>query len=437
MSLLREIAKNAVQGAPQGAYLNNVTVKMMTKVNGPLRVGAVTSKPPPYITPSHYLDLEVNGSIVKAPLFESPCTGLYAESSWASSKGTTGGNLNEGRAAGVVGPSVVTSSWLCDLDGVDTDCSASSAVVAADGTIYICTPSALNAVSPAGTFLWKYISGGNSTYSYPAVGSDGTVYYQDSTSLIALTPPTAPSTTPSLKWAAAIGNGDDTVPLIGCDGNIYAGTNTGLYSVNAETGVVNWSVSSGIIGGMNGWNKAIEGSTIFVNANSGVYAIDTATGSIIWFTAAISGAVYSTPSVDRTGVYFGTSTGIYKLNKSTGATIWSETSDNCNDAGAALFENLVIFSTQNSLLTAYNIATGVIEWSYGSGNNQTSPSIDGAGRIYIADYASGDLSAINAATGALVWTDTGANTGSNAYGSVAVSPAALYVGTQNGLYAVQ
>jgi outer membrane protein assembly factor BamB len=430
MSLLRESAADAVQGSLRGGFFSFLTADK-SQFYSPIMIKTISTKPPPYLSPALYVDVNVGGTLFKAPLYDLPCTGLYADSSWPSSRGTFG-NLNEGRA-NASGPSSVGASWLCSFGGA-SNCEGSSAVVGADGTIYICSNTALRAVSPEGVLKWSYVPGGNTEYSFPAVGVDGTVFFQDSTSLFAITPPVPPATTPTLKWSTVIGNGNDAVPLIGCDGNIYTGTSLGLYSIHADTGAVNWFNPA--FGNMNGWNKAIEGTVLFVNAAAFVYAVNTADGSIIWSTDAIQiGGLYSMPVVDRTGVYMGTQQGHSKLNKTTGAVLWSTTDgSNCNDTSGALFGNLIIYGSQNYLAAAFDIDTGATVWSVPGSNNATSASVDTAGRVYLAEPSTGNLVAIDAATGAVVWTDPGAATGSGVYGSVAITNNGIYTGTQDGLY---
>lgn len=431
MSLLTQHTANFVQGKQNGGSFQNLVVHGSLQLNAPLTVSMVSAQPPPYVTPSLYFIVEVDGRVYETPMFENVCPGAYADSTWPHCRGPSG-NLNTGLTLAVKGPVSVASSWLSTLDGVDFDCAGSSPVIGPGGTIYIMSGTALNAVAPDGTFKWAFPTN-NSFYSVPCVGTDGTVYCQNNTSLFAITPPVPPQVTPTLKWEATIGDGNDTNPLIGCDGTIYAGTGTGLFAIDGDTGVVKWQNLT--LGNCNGWSRAIEKSVIYIHVSTGVYALDTATGSTLWSNLTTGYGLYSMPVVDTNGLYVGSNNGLYKLNKATGAVIWEVLGDAVSESSPALYGNLVIVSPTNQLLSAFNATTGALVWTVAGNNNQNSPSVDAAGRVYVIDYSTSSLKAFDAETGAPLWTDAGPTTGTNNYSNIAVSSNVLYIGTQTGLYA--
>lgn len=116
-----------------------------------------------------------------------------------------------------------------------------SPVIAADGTIYYGTSTALYAVRPNGTRRWIFSNGLSMAYSTPAIGADGTIYTianpQDA-QLVAINP------NGTLRWSLYLGGTDVySSPAIGPDGFIYVtnGAIPGgyLYCIHPN-GTVRW-----------------------------------------------------------------------------------------------------------------------------------------------------------------------------------------------------
>jgi len=108
----------------------------------------------------------------------------------------------------------------------------SSAAIATDGTIYVSSignskigPSALYAISPAGTQLWAQTTGAKFRGGSPAIGADGTIYAVAGSQVLAFLPDGSPlwsySTGGTLQSALAIG-GDGTLYVPSTDHRLYA-----------------------------------------------------------------------------------------------------------------------------------------------------------------------------------------------------------------------
>ena len=112
---------------------------------------------------------------------------------------------------------------------------ANSPAVGSDGTIYS-GGNALYAINPNGTQKWAY--GVGSGAGVPAIGVDGTVYFQSAEFLYALTDGGM------LKWTSAMTfPGNYSAPAIGLDGTIYVGSSDQpkLFAFNPD-GTKKWVV---------------------------------------------------------------------------------------------------------------------------------------------------------------------------------------------------
>jgi outer membrane protein assembly factor BamB len=100
--------------------------------------------------------------------------------------------------------------------------------VAGDGTIYLPTELALDAVDPNGNVLWAFPVG--DIIGGVAVGGDGTIYLTSrDENLYALSPDG------SLKWVLPVGQAGRS-PVIGADGTIYLGSTLGLVAIGCAGG---------------------------------------------------------------------------------------------------------------------------------------------------------------------------------------------------------
>jgi len=152
-----------------------------------------------------------------------------------------------------------------------------------------------------------------------------------------------------------------------------------------------------------------------------------------------SGGISSTVTVDGV-VYFGSTDGaVYALNATTGTKLWSFTTGYLVDSSPAVANGVVYVGSWDGNLYALNASTGAKLWKYatesectgatlcGSGLVGTSPTVAN-GVVYFAAF-DGNVFALNASTGALLWKYT---TGLHVYASPAVANGVVYVGSQDG-----
>ena len=147
---------------------------------------------------------------------------------------------------------------------------------------------------------------------------------------------------------------------------------------------------------------------------SGTNAFDAATGKLLWATNSFG----ISPAVGNGTVYIDTFDGLCAYAAASGTNLWCGGPANyLPDApsGAALVDGIAYFGSASGTLAAIDAATGAQIWSapIGSNNNASSPAVAN-GVVYL----NGDgLSAFNAKTGAPIWSSSilgGINTSSPA-----------------------
>jgi outer membrane protein assembly factor BamB len=163
-------------------------------------------------------------------------------------------------------PADGSTRWTLALDHED-EMSFSAPAVGADGTIYFGVEQSPNsfayAVNPDGTKRWKIaVPGGGFVRASPAIAADGTIYLTTRSGvggarLVAVTPGGA------IRWELPIANvhatPDDiySTPSVGADGLVYFGAETGyVYAVRPD-GTLDWSYD--LRGGINWCSPVIAG----------------------------------------------------------------------------------------------------------------------------------------------------------------------------------
>jgi outer membrane protein assembly factor BamB len=243
-------------------------------------------------------------------------------------------------------------------------------------------------------------------------------------------------------------------------GRVFVSRIDGLVeAVNAASGTVAWTKQ---LTGNNGVHlpPVATGGTLFVQAGGvggTIYALAVADGAVKW-TANTNESGPTSPAVSATALYASFACGrVYAVSPATGAQFWFRSSS-CSGGGgttpvltggrlysrdnsvgnlildAGNASNLGSFSgfripafdastgyyLNGSVLEARDINSGALKWSFsGDGTLNTSPIIDN-GYVYVGAQ-SGKLYALNATTGANVWTG---NAGAPMIGSDTIGLAA-------------
>lgn len=123
-----------------------------------------------------------------------------------------------------------------EIEGVILNSSAPA--LGKDGTVYVrSTDMFVYALGADGTLKWKYLTRGNSSFSF-SIGSDGTVYTGELQDFYAL------KSDGTLKWAFRITENDSNYTIIdsviGADGTIYVTTYNGYVLALNPDGTLKW-----------------------------------------------------------------------------------------------------------------------------------------------------------------------------------------------------
>jgi len=263
---------------------------------------------------------------------------------------STGGATPEARGTLYALDANGTSKWTVDLGaGRQT----ASPTLGPDGTIYVTSGTGkLFAIDPQGKTLWTAQTG-PTVKAAPALGLDGTVYVASmNDKLFAVRPPTAALGEGTIAWTfrfadapgtgspvtaavpppGADGIGSGATPTVGPDGTVYIGANnSNMYAISPD-GQLKWLFEAEReVAGI--WSSAAlsqDGQTLYFGANKGgIYAVSAAEGTLVW-QYPIVGSVYSSPTLDATGVLFTGSTAghLIAIDSATGDKIWDYTNPN-------------------------------------------------------------------------------------------------------------
>ena len=214
------------------------------------------------------------------------------------------------------------------------------------------------------------------------------------------------------------------------DGVLYVGSNNNkVYAVSALTGVVKWSFTAE---GAVYSSPAVVGGVVYIGSFDGnVYALDAATGAEKWMYSTGT-RIQSSPVVSNGVVYIGNnSQGLFALTAASGHELWSFAGGGAVLTTPAVANGVVYVASWGHGLYALKASTGATIWNADVGCCETgsSPAVAN-GVVYIGQDISGDVDALNASTGAKLWTfSTGGN--GNVHSSPAVADGMVYVGSDS------
>jgi outer membrane protein assembly factor BamB len=170
-----------------------------------------------------------------------------------------------------------------------------SPAIGTDGTIYFtCWDHYMYALSPYGNLLWRiYIGGSNCS---PSIAADGTIYVAGEY-LHALHPDG------TIKWECSIDSDVSSYPAIGTQGTVYVTSNIGLRAISdiGDEGVVLWVYETPdyAIGG-----PAIDANeTIYFGTWDGTFYALSPDGSLLWSYKA-EGGINGSPAIASDGTVF-------------------------------------------------------------------------------------------------------------------------------------
>ena len=195
-------------------------------------------------------------------------------------------------------------------------------------------------------------------------------------------------------------------PVVGAPavagGIVYFGSaGKTLYALDAASGMYLWSIQSRDNFAA---SPVVEGGVLYVGAEDRVfYALDARSGAERWRFVA-RGRLVSSPALADGRVVFGDSDGlVYALDAVGGKLLWTAVLDGPVEATPAIGDDgLVYAASLNGQLAAIDAASGEIVWDFTNRFGHIASPALGGGRLYAAD-SSGAVRAFDAASGALLW----------------------------------
>jgi len=216
-------------------------------------------------------------------------------------------------------------------------------------------------------------------------------------------------------WSASDSSFPFTAPAV-VDGVVYSGTN----AFDAATGKLLWATNSG------GISPAVSKSTVYIDTQNGLCAYAAASGTNLW--CAENNYLPDAPSgaavVDGIA-YFGSALGsVFAIDAATGAQLWSAPISSDNAASSPAVANGAVYINGDSLF-AFDAKTGAQLWSSSILDGTSSPAVV-RGVVYCSGR--GGVAALNAATGAVLWSVSPGGPLSIVEDSPALAKGMVYVG---------
>jgi outer membrane protein assembly factor BamB len=268
--------------------------------------------------------------------------------------------------------------------------------------------------------MWTYTTG-NTVYPSPVVADgyvfipsyDGTIYALD-------------EYTGNLLWSFFTGGNIIGTPAV-ANSIVYVSSKNGyVYALDEQTGSVVWRIANDNLTPVTSSPVIADGKLFwgtFLSPSSGyaeVLAVNPQTGSVIWRNTGISDYVEGSLAVRNGRVFLGigalNNAQVLSLNESTGAQIWAyNTGLAVTITGSpAVAYGRVYVPLDGTRFLALDEYTGFLDWSFATASNSTTAAAYN-GILYFG-AGNRNVYAVNASTGASIWTRT---TG----GAVTSSPA--------------
>jgi outer membrane protein assembly factor BamB len=277
------------------------------------------------------------------------------------------------------GPEVPYQKWSFTTG----DSVFSSPAIGADGTIYVgAIDNKLYAINPDGSEKWSFTTGWD-VFSSPAIGADGTIYVgSGDNNLYAINPDG------SQKWSFFTEDWVASSPAIGADGTIYVGSlDNKLYAINPD-GNQKWSFTTGDFIVSSSPAIGADGTIYVGSYDNNLYAINP-DGSQKWsFTT--GDAVGSSPAIGADGtIYVGSyDNNLYAITEAPDYTLAISSTDggSVTEPGEGEFTRAggtIYVGSDDSNLYAIN-PDGSQKWRFTTGDwVRSSPAIGADGTIYV------------------------------------------------------
>ena len=300
-------------------------------------------------------------------LYPAPCPDCgLANSTWPIYRH----DLQRTGRSSLNGPTQPIVKWEYTVGGFDS----SAPAMGADGTIYVGLGTYLFALSPTGSSIWSFPTGG--VVRAPLVAEDGTIYVGSTDGKLYAINPNG-----TQKWAYATGGWIGDSPALASDGTIYIGSSdTFFYAINPD-GTLQWKHE---VGSWINSSPALDGGGViyFGSTTSWIYALNY-DGTQRW-SYPTGTYVDGSPAIGSDGtIYIGSIDYNFYALSPNGDLIWSYTTGGAIVSSPAIGDDGSIYvGSEDNKLYAFD-PSGNVNWSYTTqAAVNSSPSIGGDGTIY-------------------------------------------------------
>jgi outer membrane protein assembly factor BamB len=193
-------------------------------------------------------------------------------------------------------------------------------------------------------------------------------------------------------------------PALGFDA-CHTGYNPYEYRINS-TNVQNLVVAWQYGPGTEPFNSPVlVNNVVYFEGTTNVYAVDAGTGALLW-TYNTGSEVQNYPAVFNNVLYVGSGQSVYALDAKAGTLLWKYSTTGAFRTGATVADGLVYigsYGDSNWIIYALDAKTGALRWQRTPGTSSTPTVVNGL--VYFG--SGGDLYALNAVSGAVVWQVSG------------------------------
>lgn len=303
-------------------------------------------------------------------------------------------------------------------------------------------------VERLGGVLWRFQTEGT-VRSTPAL-ADGVVYVGSSDGhLYALDAESG-----RMVWSFDAGSPIASSPAVADDVILVGGRDGVLHGISRSSGRGLWRISTGpdrpLPWGHEGWDyihsspSLAQGMAYWGSGEGTLYALDPATGRVHW-RYEVESRIRSTPAVVGDLLVFGDSDGyVHALEPRTGEERWRFATDGVGydsgdfgydrrqiSASPVISGEEVLIGSRDATLYSLASADGSLRWRFDEGSAWVIASVAATeSRVFSARSSSGNVRAIDRATGEEVWR---LSTGDFVFSSPVLVDDVLYIGRGDGV----
>jgi outer membrane protein assembly factor BamB len=176
-----------------------------------------------------------------------------------------------------------------------------------------------------------------------------------------------------------------------------------------------------------GWVPAVRDGVVYVGGENAMYALDAITGDVIWVRYVPQGSTFNMTTIAGDMVYASTydSETVYAFDADTGRVVWRRTPNGCCMTGPVSIKDGLAYML-NGALHVYDAETGANVFRTSDKRYYETPAVNN-GVVYI--QAVNHLDALDATTGAVLWSSFTIGGNSVSSQSPAVDGETVVVGT--------